>query len=126
MYLGTGGSGGFFTRLSHLPGSHRVSCIVDGDTLWFQGTKYRLYGIDTPEKAPNHKCAQEGLWARQATMRLQEIMSGGPFTISTHGKDRYGRTLARFHVWGSTAGQILLDEGLARPYAGRRRRGWCD
>ncbi len=36
-------------------GSYRVTCIVDGDTLWFQQVKYRLKDIDTPEMAPRHR-----------------------------------------------------------------------
>jgi len=106
-------------------GSHRVTCIVDGDTLWFQQVKYRLEGIDTPEMAPRHKCMQEGLQARLARDRLQEIMSSNDFTITTHGKDRYGRTLGRFHIGDSTAGQMLVNEGLARPWRGRRE-SWCE
>jgi len=106
-------------------GSHRVTCIVDGDTLWFQQVKYRLEGIDTPEMAPRHKCMQEGLQARLARDRLQEIMSSNDFTIVTHGKDRYGRTLGRFHIGDTTAGQMLVDEGLARRWRGRRE-SWCE
>jgi len=79
-----------------------VTCIVDGDTLWYLQVKYRLEGIDTPEMVPRHKCMQEGLQARQARDRLQEIMSSNAFTITTHGKDRYGRTLGRFHIGDTT------------------------
>ena len=61
-------------------GSHRVTCIVDGDTLWYLQVKYRLEGIDTPEMAPRHKCMQEGLQARLARDRLQEIIGYLPLS----------------------------------------------
>ena len=75
--------------------------------------------------APRHKCVQEGLQARLARSRLREIMSSNEFTITTHGKDRYGRTLASFHIGDSTAGDILIVEGLARPWRGKRE-SWCE
>ena len=30
-------------------GSHRVTCVVDGDTVWIEREKIRLSGIDAPE-----------------------------------------------------------------------------
>ena len=30
-------------------GEVRYNCIVDGDTFWLQGEKYRLSGVDNPE-----------------------------------------------------------------------------
>ena len=72
-------------------GSYRVTCIVDGDMLWFQQVKYRLKDIDTPEMAPRHKCVQEGLQARLARDRLQQIMSSSEFTITTHGITTHGK-----------------------------------
>ncbi len=34
-------------------GSHRVTCVVDGDTFWIDGVKYRTRGYDTPEPRTN-------------------------------------------------------------------------
>jgi endonuclease YncB( thermonuclease family) len=39
--------------------------------------------------------------------------------------DRYGRTLASVTVNGRDVGEILIGEGLARPYQGGRRGSWC-
>ena len=103
----------------------RITCVVDGDTVWFEGTKYRFEEIDTPEKGGLAQCMQEGLQAIEATKRLAEILSTHNFTIETSGKDRYGRVLARFRIAGTTAGQMLVSEGLARPWSGRRER-WCE
>lgn len=50
--------------------SPRITCVVDGDTVWFEGVKYRFADIDTPEKGALAECMQEGLWAFEATKRL--------------------------------------------------------
>ncbi|WP_298966718.1 thermonuclease family protein [uncultured Roseibium sp.] len=41
-----------------------------------------------------------------------------------NGKDKYGRTLARVLVNGNDVSQILINEGLARPWR-RHREPWC-
>ena len=104
----------------------RVTCVVDGDTVWFQGTKYRFADIDTPEKGGLAECVQEGLQAIEATKRLAVILSSNAFSIEPSGTDRYGRTLARFVVGNTTAGEMLVSEVMDRgliedPLAGRRR-----
>lgn len=103
----------------------RVTCVVDGDTVWFEGVKYRFEEIDTPEKGALAECMQEGLQAIEATKRLAEILSANEFTVQTNGMDRYGRTLARFLIGEITAGEILISEGLARPWHGHME-DWCD
>lgn len=34
-------------------GGNRVTCVVDGDTLWIEGTKIRAADIDAPEASRN-------------------------------------------------------------------------
>lgn len=103
----------------------RINCVVDGDTVWHEGIKYRFPEIDTPEKGQLAECMQEGLQAIEATKRLAEILSTHEFTIEPEGKDRYGRVLARFVIGNTTAGEMLVAEGLAMPWTGRRYDGWC-
>lgn len=100
----------------------RVTCVVDGDTFWIAREKVRLEGIDAPELAG--QCEQERLLARRAKRRLSELLSGAPFSLTRSGSDRYGRTLARVETPRGEAGEILLREGLARPWRGRREN-WC-
>ena len=100
----------------------RSHCIVDGDTLWLEGEKIRLLDIDTPEM--QGRCEYENRLARQARARLVQLMNAGPYRIERDGTDRYGRTLARVSVNGRDVGQVLVREGLARPY-GTGRRSWC-
>ncbi|WP_324252007.1 thermonuclease family protein [Roseibium aggregatum] len=55
---------------------------------------------------------------------MADIMNGSRIEIARSGKDKYGRTLARVSVNGIDAGGILIVEGLARPWEGRRQP-WC-
>ena len=103
----------------------RTTCVVDGDTVCFEDVKYRFADMDTPEKGALAECTQEGLQAIEATKRLAEILSTNTFTIEPEGRDRYGRVLARFIVGQTTAGEMLMKEGLARPWNGRQEE-WCE
>ena len=62
------------------------------------------------------------LWGLSASAA---ILTAGGYAIEEHGRDTYGRVLASFRVGATTAGAILIAEGLARPWAGRRET-WCD
>jgi endonuclease YncB( thermonuclease family) len=39
--------------------------------------------------------------------------------------DRNGRTLARFMIGEKSAGEMLAEEGLARPWRGHTEE-WCE
>ncbi|HWK40789.1 MAG TPA: thermonuclease family protein [Croceibacterium sp.] len=95
--------------------------MVDGDTFWINGEKVRIETIDAPEI--NGQCPYERQLAAQARDRLAVLLGAG-FQMQRNGADRYGRTLARITVQGRDAGAILISEGLARPWEGRRRP-WC-
>ena len=101
------------------------NCVVDGDTIWLQGTKIRIADIDTLEThEPN--CESERALGDRATLRLQEFLNSGAVTIEPidRDEDRYGRKLRIVRVNGTNVGDTLVEEGLARPYGGGRRP-WC-
>jgi micrococcal nuclease len=101
-------------------------CVVDGDTIRFAGVKIRVEGIDTPE-IHDYKCEQELKRGLRAKSRLLELINEGPFKIVSTGDDdadQYGRKLRRLMRNGLSLGELLIDEGLARRYAGGRR-SWC-
>lgn len=101
----------------------RVTCVVDGDTLWLRGEKIRLSGIDAPELS-EPRCRSERERAQRATDRLVTLMNGHRIEIRRSGVDRYKRTLADIFVDGVDVGAVLVREGLARDWNGRRRP-WC-
>lgn len=103
----------------------RHHCVVDGDTIWWKGEKIRLMGFDTPEKTPHAHCEKEVVLADRATKRLQGLLGSGYMTIERKGRDKYKRTLAIIRVGGANVGDTLIQEKLARPYKGGRRKSWC-
>jgi micrococcal nuclease len=102
-----------------------TNCVVDGDTIWFDGEKIRIADIDTPETHPA-RCSEEQRLGDAATRRLQELMNAGPFSFQRieRDTDRYGRSLRIVMRGGVSVGATLVNEGLARWYGGGRQP-WC-
>jgi micrococcal nuclease len=103
----------------------RVTCVVDGDTFWYRGSKIRLSDINTPETS-QPGCASERALGERATDRLIVLLNQGAFTLTTSGRDmdRYGRLLRVASRDGQSIGAVLVAEGLAEQWQGRRG-DWC-
>ncbi|OYW49154.1 MAG: nuclease [Novosphingobium sp. 28-62-57] len=103
----------------------RISCVVDGDTFWLQGTKIRIADINTPEVS-QPSCPAEAALGQRAKTRLVELLNSGPFALEVQGRatDRYGRALRVVTRNGQSLGAILTAEGLAERWQGRRGN-WC-
>jgi len=133
-------------RLSGPVGA-QVLRVLDGDTLevsahiWLGqdvATRVRLSGIDAPEL--RGACSYERELAVRARAYLLARLGSSPDFPSDSGDGRRvrvslydislgkygGRVLARVLTEnGEDLGRSLLAAGLARPYAGGRRRAWC-
>lgn len=98
--------------------------VIDGDTFRYGGETIRIADIDTPELRA--RCAHEARLAGQATDRLEDLLGEGPFELNRveRDEDRHGRKLRIVTRDGRSLGDILVEEGLARPWAGRREP-WC-
>ena len=111
--------------MKHKPYCYKATCtsVYDGDTvtldiqLGFNITmhkqKVRLLGINTPEVRGKER--MDGLVSRD---RLRELIDDKDIIIVTH-KDKggkYGRLLATIYHNGININQLLIDEGLAKPY----------
>lgn len=104
----------------------RVTCVVDGDTFWYRGTKVRIADINAPEVG-HPACPFEARLGAAATQRLIELLNEGPFTLAVEGArdtDRYGRALRIVVRNGASLGRTLEREGLAERWKGRRG-DWC-
>jgi endonuclease YncB( thermonuclease family) len=110
-----------------------VSCY-DGDTcrvdieVWLDlavHAQVRLRGVDAPEI--NGKCAAEKMLAVTARDFLIGILnSSSKIQISDIEYDKYaGRVVANVMVDGQSAAELIIAEGLGRPYTGGTREGWC-
>ena len=103
--------------------------VVDGDTIHIDGEKIRIMGLNTPETW-RPKCMAERMLGKRATAYGEEL---APLIerIERHGKDRYGRTLARVKLDnGEDWADAMIKAGLAVPFECPNRRcppmtDWC-
>jgi endonuclease YncB( thermonuclease family) len=105
----------------------RITCVVDGDTIWYRGLKIRLADIDTPEVS-NPGCTNEARMGHRATRKLQALLNQGNFTVAPNPdgreSDKYGRALRVLTRNGQSLGSELVDAGLATRWGGPRVE-WC-
>lgn len=103
----------------------RTTCVVDGDTFWLNGEKVRIADINAPE-TQRASCPAEAARGEAAKRRLLNLLNAGPFDLSVQGRaqDRYGRLLRTVSRGGRSLGAVLVDEGLAEPWQGKRG-DWC-
>jgi len=110
-------------RAARITGPVRV---IDGDTFDHNGARIRIADIDTPER--NGRCPHETALAARATRRMSALLAAGPFelhpTPDGRDEDRYGRKLRIVTRGGRSLGDMLVAEGLARTWTGRREP-WC-
>lgn len=102
------------------------NCIIVGDTLYIGGEKVRVADIDTPE-INEPRCESEKALGEQATERFIELVNAGPFEMRAwpeRDEDQYGRKLRVLVRDGRSLGDVLVLEGLARKWSGRREP-WC-
>ena len=99
--------------------------MVDGDTFWMNGTKYRIADINTPEVS-SPDCGAEAALGDQATSRLVALLNSGGFSLRSvdRDEDTFGRKLRIVTRGGQSIGDTLVAEGLAERWSGSRR-SWC-
>lgn len=107
------------------PQGARTCCVVDGDTFWIGGEKVRIADINAPE-THSAQCPAEQARGNAATRRLIALLNEGPFELAPYPRerDRYGRLLKIVVRHGQSLGAVLVREGLAEPWRGRRS-SWC-
>jgi endonuclease YncB( thermonuclease family) len=106
------------------PATAQRARVIDGDTIRVAGETIRMMGLDAPESRA--RCPAEARLAARATARLRSLVRPRVW-LERHGRDRYRRRLAIVRDRaGRDLAQVLIREGLARPYNGRgRRQRWC-
>lgn len=88
-------------------------------------TSIRIDGIDAPEI--KGKCKKETAMAEAARQEIITLTQQGSVEIYNIRNEKYaGRVLARVRtVDGTDIAEHMLQKGLARPYHGKKRQGWC-
>jgi len=107
--------------------------VIDGDTADFRAypwpgividARVRILEIDTPERGWRAACEREGQLAEEALLLAEALLSDGVL-LHVRGHDSFGRLLAHIELSdGRDYAQVMLEHGLALPYA-ERSRGWC-
>ncbi|KAF8066261.1 HOL3 [Scenedesmus sp. PABB004] len=114
------GTGPATASLGVLEGPAR---IVDGDTLYVQGEKIRLYAVDAPEKAQSCANAQGEAYAcgQVALQALKERVGSRAVRCEVKSKDQYGRNVAACAILdggrgSEDMGAWLVSQGHAVAY----------
>lgn len=91
------------------PAQHAT--VVDGDTLKWSGTTWRLHGIDAPEMKQWCGDYPAGV---VATGVLQKLISEGErVTCEAKTVDRFGRTVGVCRIDGRDLGKAMVELGMA-------------
>lgn len=115
-----------------------VTRVIDGDTVEIeapflpvelkQKLSVRLFGIDTPEKEPNAKCALENMKSLRAKLFVeQELSHAKEVRVVLKSWDKYGgRVLGDVLLDGRSLSQMMIDKGHAISYNGEKKTmDWC-
>lgn len=110
-------------------GDCRILRVIDGDTvqLWCRdgAGSARLTGFDAPELF-SPRCPSEYLAAQKAKWTLRGLVLGAKrLEFHRMGRDRYDRALVAVVIDGEPLARRMIAAGVARPYAGGHRGGWC-
>lgn len=108
--------------------------VIDGDTFEARvhlrpghdlTTRVRLRGVDAPEL--NARCDGERVKAEAALNALRIMLADRDVSIWNVGPDKYlGRIVAEVGTRRTPdISNALIAKGVARPYAGGHRDGWC-
>ena len=111
--------------------------IIDGDTVvvdvavWPEQTirtSLRLAGVDTPEKGWRAKCDAEREAGKRATAFTTRWLSAHTqIQVTDIRRGKYaGRVLGLITAGDSDLATDLIEAGVARPYDGGQRGGWCN
>jgi micrococcal nuclease len=103
-----------------------IDCLVDLGFNTFIKERFRLYGIDTPEK--NSKIQTIKDIAINAYLFVKDTTEGKDVLIESTGKDKYGRWLAKVYASKDipTVNEQLITLGFAKAYFGDNKLnlGW--
>jgi endonuclease YncB( thermonuclease family) len=81
---------------------------IDGDTFIYNNIKYRLSGIDCPEKSQP--------FGQEAKKELIKLIQGKELIIVAEKIDRYGRVIATIYVGTTDINKELVSKGFAWSY----------
>jgi micrococcal nuclease len=124
------------------PYPYKITRVIDGDTVAFQADflpaplkpelSIRVLGVDTPEKGHRAECPKEAAAAEKASQFTKDslnaaIKAGQPILIEIQKHDKFGgRVLGDVIINGQKLSAMLIANGHARPYFGKKKSSWCN
>ncbi|GBF97172.1 hypothetical protein Rsub_10359 [Raphidocelis subcapitata] len=97
--------------------------VVDGDTLYVQGTKIRLYAVDAPESKQSCKNGAGETYAcgQQSADALKKRVGSNKVKCDVKEKDQYGRSVASCTILApggsEDMGTFMVGNGYAVAYS---------
>lgn len=116
---------------------YKILRVIDGDTIVIEAPYLpkplkpeiglRIYGLDTPEKGFRSHCTIENTRAEEATTFTNNaVKQARSIKVVILHWDKYARLLGDVILDGVSLHQMLLNNGLARPYFGEKKSSWCN
>lgn len=99
--------------------SGQIIYVTDGDTVVIRDNNLeenavRIMSIDAPEKGRRGKPGQR--YSAKSRRHLAGLVDGRRVNLATHGRDDYGRVLARVSIDGTDIGLAQVCAGYAWVY----------
>lgn len=85
-----------------------VTRVIDGDTFYSNGGKYRLAEIDAPELSQT--------FGIESKMYLKRLIENKKVYIDVLSTDKYGRSIVRVYLNGVYISQKMVENGYASQY----------
>lgn len=92
---------------ANVPVYKDLICVIDGDTVSYNGLSYRLLGFDAPEK--EQECGKVS-----KSYLISLIKNSKSVTISPFEYDIYGRILAHLFIDGSPVAYYMIKNNMAK------------
>jgi endonuclease YncB( thermonuclease family) len=120
------------------PYNYKITRVIDGDTVEFEAPfmpaplkpllSIRVLGVDTPEKGHRAQCDKEAKAAIAASeFTKNAINNAKTIQILLQSHDKYGgRVLGDVILDGKKLSEMLIANGHARPYDGKKKSSWCN
>lgn len=92
--------------------------VIDGDKIEIDGTRFRISGIDAPERGQNCTNAEGQTFdcGEVARRGLEAAIGGREVSCKAETIDHYGRPVAACAAGGIDLGKTMVVQGLALPY----------
>ena len=106
-----------FPYLFELQEIYGEAKVIDGDTIHIGNNKFRLHGIDAPER--NQKCIfnnEDWECGKNSTLALIEMIENHPVKCRINGVDRYNRFIAVCFSGKKNLNKMMVKNGWAIAY----------